>query len=75
MYQKDYTEHEKTCQFRVIRCEKCDVIVEEGVEHDCTKSMAAKYEYLEGKLIAVSQKLERQLERAERMRLAGDKGT
>ena len=37
--------------------------------------MAAKYEHLEGKLIAVSKKLEHELERAERVRLDSDKGT
>lgn len=56
MFQKDYAEHEKACEFRVNRCEKCEVVIEKGAEadHDCTKSMAAKFEYLESKLIAVS---------------------
>ena len=58
MFQKEFSSHDKTCEYRIIRCDKCDVIKEKDVEHDCTKSMAAKYEHLEGKLIAVSQKLE-----------------
>ena len=44
-------------------------------EHDCVKSMAMKYEHLEGKLIQVSQKLELEIERAERIRLDESKGT
>ena len=37
--------------------------------------MAMKYEHLEGKLIQVSQRLELELERAERNRLDEAKGT
>ena len=75
MFQKDYGRHKDTCEFRVIRCEKCDVIKINDQEHDCIKSMAAKYEHLEERVIKTSQRLELELERAERKRLDDDKGT
>lgn len=75
MFQKDFEKHRSTCKHQIIRCEKCAVIKEAGKAHDCVKSMAIKYEHLEGKLIKVSQKLELEMERAERNRVATDKGT
>lgn len=39
------------------------------------KNMAKKFEHLEGKLIKVSQKLEKEIEKAERKRTAADVGT
>ena len=75
MFQKDFERHESTCEFRTIRCEKCNVVVVPDQEHDCVNSMAMKYEHLEGKLIQVSQKLELEIIRAERTRLDENKGT
>lgn len=75
MFQRDFARHEETCEFRVIRCDKCDVVKQPDVEHDCIKSMAAKYEHLEGRAIALAQKLDLALERAERGRLDPEKGT
>mgnify|MGYP006982806148 CR=1 FL=1 len=40
MFQKDFEEHENTCEFRVIRCEKCEVVKIKDQEHDCIKCMA-----------------------------------
>ena len=62
MSQKDYAEHEKNCEHRVIRCEKCEVVKPNGSEeeHDCIKSMAAKYEHLSEKSALVSQRLEKE---------------
>ncbi len=54
MFQKEFETHSQSCEFRTIRCDKCDVVKVKGEDHDCVKSMSAKYEHLEGKLIAVS---------------------
>lgn len=37
MFQKEFSSHETSCEHQIIRCDKCDVVVEKGVEHDCTK--------------------------------------
>ena len=57
MFQKDFDNHEQKCEFRIIRCDKCDTVNCEGKGDACIKSMASKFEHLEGKLIQVSQKL------------------
>ena len=75
MLQKDYAEHAKNCEFRELRCDKCGMVRKNGVECDCIKTMAANYEKLAEKLTFVSQKLDLELERAEKRRLAQDKGT
>lgn len=75
MSQKDYVQHEQSCEFKISRCDKCEVVKPKGVEHDCVKSMSAKYEHLSAKLAYVSQRLDKEMEIAERNRMAEDKGT
>ena len=58
MFQKDFTSHESTCEFKVIRCERCDVVKVPDVECDCVKNISQKYNHLEAKLIKMSQKLD-----------------
>jgi len=36
-YQKDAAQHEAGCEFRVDRCDKCDVVKIKDEEHDCIK--------------------------------------
>jgi len=75
MFQKDYARHAETCEFRVIRCDKCEVIKVNDEEHDCITSMAAKCNVLEERIIKTAQKLDHELEKAERKRLDEEKGT
>lgn len=75
MFQKDFPEHEASCEFRVNRCDKCQVIRESGDEHDCVVSMSKKYEILEGKVSYLSRKLDLEIERNARKGLAADKGS
>ncbi len=51
MFQKDYARHQETCEFRVIRCEKCDVIKINNEDHDCIKALTGKYDHLEERVI------------------------
>jgi len=54
MPQKDYSQHEKVCEFRIIRCDQCEVVKSNtSADHNCIKSMAAKYENLSQKLAFV----------------------
>jgi len=50
-------------------------VIKQGEEHDCIKAMAAAYTHLAEKLTHVTQKLDYELERAEKKRLSNDKGT
>lgn len=75
MFQKDYPAHAASCAFKENRCATCDVLKEANTEHDCMVSMSKKYENLEGKLNFFSRKLDLEIERNERNRVAGDKGT
>ena len=75
MLQKDYAEHQKICEFREITCDKCGSVVKHGEECNCIAKMAARYEKMEAKLAHLAGRLSLEMDRAEKNRLAEDRGT
>ena len=75
MFQKDFPEHEASCEFKPKRCDKCEAIKEATVEHDCMKSMSKKSDMMQDKLGLLSRKLDLYIERDAKNCLVDEKGT
>ena len=68
MKQSEYDRHVQNCEYRVLRCEKCNAVKPKEGECDCIKNMVAKCEHLSQKLAQVSKRLNDEVQRNERMR-------
>lgn len=55
---KDWKEHEKSCEYAIKRCEKCEVVIpKDSTEpHDCITALKNKFDLLESKILKLNQK-------------------
>lgn len=67
LFKKDYSEHEKTCEFKSKKCPKCDFMLPDNVEecNDCISNMRKRFENLENKYFSLIQKVNKMQEKSE----------
>ncbi|CDW81997.1 e3 ubiquitin-protein ligase nrdp1-like [Stylonychia lemnae] len=58
MPRNQFGEHDKACQYKTIKCEKCETMIVNGTEHDCVISLRKRCELIEAKLLGLKDKME-----------------